>query len=277
MKATHFSALSMCPRAAFTLGDATEMVCHCMLVETKHGLVVVDCGLFAETDFESNRTNKFFMTFMRPSTDPAKPERRGSDAQQTAKREIEKLGYAAKDVKHVVCTHLDLDHCGGIADFPDATIHVMTAERDAMEHPRSMNEKRRYIRSHFSHGPKWQTHDASGENWKGFSAVRALSDDEPDLLLVPLHGHTRGHAAVAVRTDAGWLLHCGDAYFHPGEMTDAAKAPWGLEFFQRTVAVDDRMRRDNQRRLRELKKDQGDVRLFCAHSKSELDQLKGGS
>ncbi len=264
MKATHFSALSMCPRAAFALGDAPEMVCHCLLVETKHGLVVVDCGLFAEIDFEKNRAHAYFNTLMRPS-------------KQTAKREIEKLGYSAKDVKHVVCTHLDLDHVGGIADFPDARIHVMTAERDAAANPPTMKERRRYIQKHFAHGPKWNTHDAGGETWKGFSAVRALSDDEPDLLLVPLYGHTRGHAAVAVRTDAGWLLHCGDAYFHAGEMTDAAKAPWGLEFFQRTVAVDDRMRRDNQRRLRELKKEHGDVRLFCAHSKAELDELRGAS
>jgi glyoxylase-like metal-dependent hydrolase (beta-lactamase superfamily II) len=267
MKATHFSALSMCPRAAFALGDAPEMVCHCLLVETKHGLVVVDCGLFAETDFEAkNRTHGYFMTLMRPS-------------KQTAKREIEKLGYSAKDVKHVVCTHLDLDHCGGISDFPDAEIHVMTAEREAAEHPSTRNERRRYIQKHFAHGPKWTTHDASGETWMGFSAVRALSEDEPDLLLVPLHGHTRGHAAVAVRTDAGWLLHCGDAYFHTGEMNISrlAKAPWGLEFFQRTIAVDDQMRRDNQQRLRELKKAHGDVRIFCAHSKTELDQLRGAS
>jgi glyoxylase-like metal-dependent hydrolase (beta-lactamase superfamily II) len=268
MKATHFSALSMCPRATFALGDVTEMVCHCLLVETKHGLVVVDCGLFAEADFEKNRTPNVFMTLMRPS-------------RQTAKREIEKLGYSAKDVTHVVCTHLDLDHCGGIADFPDAAIHVMTAEREAAEHPPTMSEKRRYIRKHFSHGPKWKTHDAAGENWKGFSAVRALSDDEPDLLLVPLHGHSRGHAAVAVRTEADWLLHCGDAYFHEGEMNvshaGAAKAPWGLEFFQRTIAIDDRMRRDNQRRLRALKKEHGDVHLFCAHSKAEFDHMRGAS
>jgi glyoxylase-like metal-dependent hydrolase (beta-lactamase superfamily II) len=255
----------MCPITSFALGDAPEMVCHCLLVETKHGLVVVDCGLFAETDFErKNRTDAFFLKLMRPS-------------HQTAKREVEKLGYSARDVKHVVCTHLDLDHVGGIADFPDASIHVMTAEREAAQHPHTMRERRRYIQKHFAHGPKWQTHDAAGETWKGFSAVRALSDDEPDLLLVPLHGHTRGHAAVAVRTSDGWLLHCGDAYFHEAEMTAKARAPWGLEFFERTIATDDQMRRDNQRRLRELKAAHSDVRVFCAHSKGELDQMRGGA
>jgi len=147
----------MCPRATFAMGDSPEMICHCLLVETKHGLVVVDCGLFAEADVEKNRAHKYFMKFMRPS-------------KQTAKREIEKLGYSPKDVKHVVCTHLDLDHCGGISDFPDAEIHVMTSERQAAERPTTMNEKRRYIRKHFAHGPKWKTHDASGESWKGLCA-----------------------------------------------------------------------------------------------------------
>jgi hypothetical protein len=37
------------------------------------------------------------------------------------------------------------------------------------------------------------------------------------------------------------------------------------------------MRRDNQQRLRELKKAHGDVRVFCAHSRTELDQLRGAS
>ena len=104
--------------------------------------------------------------------------------------------------------------------------------------------------------------------------MRALADDEPDVLLVPLHGHTRGHAAVAVRKSDGWLLHCGDAYFHPDEMTEKKRAPFGLELFQKFIAVDDVARRANQERLRELKTSHGDVRLFCAHSKHELQLIR---
>jgi glyoxylase-like metal-dependent hydrolase (beta-lactamase superfamily II) len=266
MKVRHLNALTMCPVAAFALGDSKELVCHCLVVESKHGLVLVDSGLFAETDFSSRmRTHGYFLTLMRVARD--------RDA--TAARALERLGYRAADVTHVVCTHLDLDHVGGIADFPDAEIHVMEEERAAAESPRTRNEKRRYIASHFAHAPKWKTREASGETWNGFSAVRALSDDEPDLLLVPLPGHTRGHAAVAVRTQNGWVLHCGDAYFHRDEMTEAAKAPWGLELFQRTMAIDDVARRDNQRRLRELKKSASDVEIFCAHSRAELEAMKG--
>ncbi|MFD0510570.1 MBL fold metallo-hydrolase [Streptomyces aureus] len=30
------------------------------------------------------------------------------------------LGYAVDDVRHIVLTHLDLDHAGGLPDFPRA-------------------------------------------------------------------------------------------------------------------------------------------------------------
>lgn len=31
--------------------------------------------------------------------------------------QIQSLGYPARDVRHIVLTHLDFDHAGGIADF----------------------------------------------------------------------------------------------------------------------------------------------------------------
>jgi glyoxylase-like metal-dependent hydrolase (beta-lactamase superfamily II) len=263
MIAKHFNAITMCPYGRFAMGDSPEMVCHCLVVETKHGLVVVDSGLFAEADFQSMRTPSFFRTFMRVKL----------DREATAARQLELLGYRVKDVRHVVCTHLDLDHAGGISDFPEASVHVMAAEHSAAEARATANERHRYIARHFEHGPKWKTHETSGESWKGFECVRALADDEPDLLLVPLTGHTRGHAAIAVRTASGWLLHCGDAYFHANEMTEKAEAPFGLALFQRVVAIDDAARRRNQQRLRELKAAHSDVKVFCAHSKSELVEL----
>jgi glyoxylase-like metal-dependent hydrolase (beta-lactamase superfamily II) len=51
----------------------------------------------------------------------------------------------------------------------------------------------------------------------GFEAVRDLDGLPPEILLVPLAGHTWGHSAVAIDTGDGWLLHAGDAYFFRGE------------------------------------------------------------
>ena len=108
----------------------------------------------------------------------------------------------------------------------------------------------------------------------GCEAVTAIDD----VLLVPLHGHTRGHAGVAVRVSKQWLLHCGDAYYFHGEIEPMPTSPSGLRTFQRLVAVDDDARRHNQARLRELRLSHGyEVRLFCAHDPAELSPAIEGA
>jgi glyoxylase-like metal-dependent hydrolase (beta-lactamase superfamily II) len=110
----------------------------------------------------------------------------------------------------------------------------------------------------------------------GFESVQALDGDGgPEVLLVPLFGHTRGHCGVALRTDDGWLLHCGDAYFFRREIDVAEPhgSP-GLRLFQLLNQADGPARHSNQQRLRELKRDHGhEVQLFCSHDPVELDRL----
>jgi glyoxylase-like metal-dependent hydrolase (beta-lactamase superfamily II) len=89
-------------------------------------------------------------------------------------------------------------------------------------------------------------------------------------------GHSAGHAAVAVKSGEEWLLHCGDAYFHRGEVDPSAPTcPPGLRFFQWLVAHDRKARLENQARLRELATAGEGMRLFCAHDPHELARLRG--
>jgi glyoxylase-like metal-dependent hydrolase (beta-lactamase superfamily II) len=60
----------------------------------------------------------------------------------------------------------------------------------------------------------WKYYAPGGEPWFGFEAVRDLEGLPPEILLIPLAGHTRGHAGIAIKTADGWLLHAGDAYFY---------------------------------------------------------------
>jgi glyoxylase-like metal-dependent hydrolase (beta-lactamase superfamily II) len=201
------------------------------------------------------------------------------EPQETAIQQIEKLGYSAGDVRHVVLTHLDLDHAGGLPDFPKAKVHVFEKEhRAAMSRP-TFFETRRYRPAHWAHDPTWVLHRVSGERWFHFEAVHALGGkSSADVLLVPLVGHTRGHCGVALRTHEGWMLHCGDAYFFGGEMDPhAPRCTPGLSFFQRTIAVDDGERLRNQERLRALVRDHGsEVKVFCAHDPLELERMRQG-
>jgi glyoxylase-like metal-dependent hydrolase (beta-lactamase superfamily II) len=102
-------------------------------------------------------------------------------------------------------------------------------------------------------------------------------DGGPELLLIPLFGHTRGHCGVAVRDADGWQLHCGDAYFFHGEMSvQAPSCTPGLSAFQELVAVDRAARRRNRDRLLELARSRPDraLRMFCAHDPTELARMQ---
>ncbi len=94
--------------------------------------------------------------------------------------------------------------------------------------------------------------------------------------MIPLPGHTRGHAGVAVRRDdETWLLHAGDAFFHGGQLADPPSCPVSLTAFQRLMAVDDGRRRANLARLQELARGHADeVTVFCAHDKAQYDALR---
>jgi glyoxylase-like metal-dependent hydrolase (beta-lactamase superfamily II) len=241
-----------------------RLVAHCLLVERAEGLLLVDTGFGCDDVRNPGRLGRPFVMVMRPALDLA----------ETAAEQLRRLGHHPADVTDIALTHLDLDHAGGLADFAAARVHVHAAELEAATHPH-LSERARYVRSQWAHGPRWVSHETAGDPWFGLEAVRALGDD---VLLVPLHGHTRGHCGVAVRRPGGgWLLHAGDAYFSVGEIRTPPTAPAGIRAYQRLMAADDHLRRVNQARLRELQAGHGDeIEVFSAHDPDELGALAAG-
>lgn len=238
-----------------------RMVAHCLLVERPEGLVLVDSGFGTGDLADKVRLGRPFLALVRPDLDPG----------QTAVAQLAALGHAPEDVTDVVLTHLDVDHAGGIGDFPHARIHVAAAEHRAAMEPATLLEKRRYIQAQWAHGPRWELHEAGGDDWFGFTGVRAVGDD---VVLIPLRGHTRGHSGVAVRTpEGGWVLHAGDSYFWRGELETPPTYNYGMVGFQKLMAVHERERRTNQERLRELRAGHPDVTVFSAHDATEFRDL----
>lgn len=109
----------------------------------------------------------------------------------------------------------------------------------------------------------------------GFECVRELKDLPPEILMLPLPGHTHGHAGVAVRRPNGWLLQAGDAYFHHAEMDlERPRCTPGLRLYQWMMEKDRAQRLLNQDRLRELKRAHGrELTLCCGHDPEEFEQL----
>lgn len=237
------------------------MVAHVLLVERPDGLLLVDTGFGTDDLADPGRLGAPFRAAVRPDLDPA----------QTALAQVRALGFAPDDVTDIALTHLDLDHAGGLADFPGARVHVFGAELDAATAP-SLREKARYVGAQWAHGPQWRPHPEAGDDWFGLSSVTALGDD---VVLVPLHGHTRGHCGVAVRrADGHWLLHAGDAFFDGGQLAATPHCHRSLAAFQVLMAVDNTARRANTERLRELAlAHPEDITVFCAHDANQLQAL----
>jgi glyoxylase-like metal-dependent hydrolase (beta-lactamase superfamily II) len=275
MTVHHLNCGSFCPHGRRLINgeggllEKAHIVCHCLVIETGDGLVLVDTGFGIEDARNPRQLGGAFRLLMSPQPKP----------ETTALKQLEARGFAAADVRHIVATHLDLDHAGGLPDFPQAEVHVLAAELDAALHP-ALSDKLRYIGgAHWKHDPRWVRHEAGGEEWFGFEGVRILPGIAAEVLLIPLRGHSLGHTGVALRRDDGWALHCGDAYFNHAEMESPPSCPPVMRLFQSLMASDGKARRANQERLRELAARHGDeVTLFCAHDPHELEreQAKAG-
>jgi len=263
----HLNCGTMCPHGARLLTgrggllENARLICHCLLIEADDGLVLVDTG-FGEDDVrDPRRLGRPFNALVRPQLIHG----------ETARSQVAALGHDPSDVRRIVVTHLDLDHSGGLPDFPDAEVHLLGAEHRAAMNP-GLRERQRYIASHWSHGPRWVEHEPGGEDWFGFQSVRILPGGGEEVLLIPLPGHTRGHTGVAIRRGERWLLHCGDAYFNQDEVRTPPRNPPGMAAFQTLNEVDGKARRENRERLRELAARHGDeVELVCSHDATTLD------
>jgi glyoxylase-like metal-dependent hydrolase (beta-lactamase superfamily II) len=245
-----------------------SLCCHCILAETERdGLVLVDTGFgLNDVHFPRKRLSTFFLAMLKPDFKES----------MTAVRQIESLGYSASDVRHIVLTHLDFDHAGGLDDFPAATIHVLGPEIAAATARDTWLDRQRYRPAQWSSRPRWTSYaPGAGESWFGFEGARQIEGLSAEIVFVPLYGHTLGHAGVALRGDDTWLLQAGDAYFYHAELDwERPRCTPGLRFYQWMMEKDRDARLANQLKLRALKHENaGAITVCSSHDPNEFDAL----
>jgi glyoxylase-like metal-dependent hydrolase (beta-lactamase superfamily II) len=267
MQVHHLNTGTMCPLGErFVTGAGSpfrraRLVCHVLLVELRDGLALVDGGIGLGDVADPARLGRRWVRQVAPRLDPA----------ETAFEQVRARGFDPRDVRHVVVTHLDRDHAGCVPDFPWATVHVHARELAAAR-AASGGPTPRYIAGQLPPDAQVRRVTEGGETWFGFAGVTALDPREPDVLIVPLHGHTAGHCGVAVRGPRGWLLHAGDSYFFHGQLEARPRIPLALRHFQRRADTDRAAREHNQARVRELALGHPEIEVFCAHDAVEYDR-----
>ena len=261
MKVHHLNCGTMRPWHA-----PDGLVCHVLLVETGNGLVLVDTGLGLKDAADPAKRFGAARFYVRPAF----------SITEAAVSQLPALGFDPRDVRHVVLTHFDADHTGGLADFPWAQVHLTRDENQAALHPQGLAERGRYLPAHRSHGPRITEHTPDqSEAWRGFPGAKELTEIAPGIVLISLPGHSRGHAAVAVDAGDRWILHTGDSFYHHGQIDGTGHAPRALTAMERLIAADWGKVRGNHQRLAELwQAAEPDLVLVNAHDPTLLRQAQ---
>ncbi|WP_312100708.1 MBL fold metallo-hydrolase [Acinetobacter venetianus] len=263
----HLHCGSFCPVCAPLFGQKgwkAHLVCHCLLIETNRGLVLIDTGLGLQDYLNMEK---------RLGTLVKKVGHIESNLKLSAIQQIQQLGFSQNDVKHIFVTHLDFDHAGGISDFPNATVHVLAAEFNATQ-SLSIKNKLRYKTDQFKQHRYWSFAEHNdGEEWFNLQKVRGLPLFQDEILMIPLLGHTAGHCGIAIKKSDGWLLFCGDAYYSHLELDPNNKLR-ALGITERLFAENNQQRIHNLKQLQYLAQHESSIELICAHDPVEFNRYQ---
>lgn len=263
----HLKCGSMCPVCAPLFGQKgfkADIVCHCLLVETNRGLVLIDTGLGLQDYLHTKQRLGSLLTHLGQIE---------HNLEFSAVRQIQRLGLNPKDVQHIFVTHLDFDHAGGIADFPYATVHVLAAEYNAAQLP-NFKGKLRYRTNQFQQHRYWNfVEQQQGETWFNLKKVKGFPLFQDEILMIPLLGHSAGHCGIAIKQKGQWLLFCGDAYFSHRELNPENKLR-PLDLLEWTLAENNQQRVENLNRLQYLAQYEPSIELVCAHDPEEFQRYQ---
>lgn len=236
------------------VSPVNDNVCgHCLLIEENDKLILIDTGIgLLDIQKPLERIGQQLIDIVGYSF----------NENQTAIRQIEKLGLNPEKVTDCVISHLDNDHIGGLADFPNATVHVGIEE---YENFNSGNP--RYLKTPLAHNPTIKTYGKSDFNWFGFEARKVITNTETEIFLVPLFGHTSGHCGVVIKTDNKWMFYIADAYYMRLELNDSEHP---VNQLAKMRADNNDLRLNSLDKIRNLINEHPEIAVFGYHDIEEF-------
>ncbi len=138
--------------------------------------------------------------------DHAEANARGRPIRLDPREALKPLGLGPEDITEVIVTHLHYDHAGGLSLFPDAHLHLQTAEMAFATGPCMCHDT---LRMPFTAG---HICDAVKRLYAGKLTFHAGDSEIADGVTVHcIGGHSRGLQCVRVRTQVGWMVLASDA------------------------------------------------------------------
>ncbi len=198
--------------------DNTILMCNDpLLVKTPHNIVLIDTGLGNKLTAKQNSIFKVSTSWDIPAG-------------------LQALGIARESVTHVVLTHGDFDHAGGVAMLtdkgtleltcPNAVHFLQKKEWEDIANP-PLLAKSTYLPEDFSllRGRKLEIIEGDAEIC-------------PGIRLRFSGGHTRGHQLVEICSGERVAVHMGDLYpthFHTNPLWVTAYDNFPMEVITRKI------------------------------------------
>lgn len=225
-----------------------EFPVHSFVLETEEGLVAIDSGL-------------------RPGIEVPRAQRRfvpTPSAEHDMASRMREKGLEPAEVTKVVVTHLDWDHVGGVATFPNAEVLVNRPEWDFAS---TRMGRMRYQTAGWPDGFAPALYDLDPDPVGPFPASKAITEDG-NVRVVPIPGHSIGQVGVVVAGEDRRLFFVADHMLRADWFVDdyAAGRHLGLGMFFPALA------RATSHRIHEFTRETGAV-LVPSHDAEVLTRL----
>ncbi len=194
--------------------------------------------------------------------------------EQTAVRQLARLGIAAEDVRCVVLSHFHADHIGGARDFPDSRFLYPQAAYEAVRHLGPF----RATRAGFVAGLLPERFDDIAQPIESSAGRVNLPEGVPfefgydllgdgSLIAIPMPGHAAGQIGLLLSTSRSRVLLCADAAWSSRAIRDnrPPHPAAGLVMHDRSAY------RDSFRRLRSWQAADPELIVVPSHCREFFD------
>ncbi len=231
------------------------------------GIVLFDTGYSQKFHEETRHFPNRFYALITPVT---------IDPEQTAARQLAKLGVRPQDVSTVVLSHFHADHVAGASDFPKAKYIYLAQGYDVLKNLGDFGAlKAGFLRGLLPSDFESRSQPLESGSFRKVSLPYPefqqgwdLMGDET-VIAVELPGHAVGHIGLLVRSDRGEFLLAGDACWldksYQNEETPSALA--------QVIFSDRKAYRSTLKKISSLSRSHPDLKIIPCHCEKSLELL----